>query len=203
MHIDQQISMSSDGAIAYVNKLVQASKPFIRITGAKKFDWCRVMTKPTDPRIGPWHYCPDYQVLDERVWNQLGEVLYFVTDSLGKVRLVGESAKRLKDRWRTSPMFDIKTSAPLGRRSLFHSSAWPAIEAGFGLGDSSQFTIHAIFRPELQELCLAMGGPFMALLEKPETDRYRLAYHVEQWVCSLSAQGLNLWNKQGVSARGR
>lgn len=201
MQAAQQNSASSTSAIAYVNKLVAASKPFIRINGANKLDWCRVMKKPNDRRIGPWHYSPDYHVLDEKVWNQLGEVLYFVTDSKNQVRLVGESAKKLKDRWRTSPMFDTETSAPLGKRSLFHSSAWPAIEAGFDRGDSSQFTLSAIFRPELQNQCVSLGGPFLALLEKPETDLRRLAYHVEQWVCSLSNDGLDLWNKQGVKRK--
>jgi hypothetical protein len=201
MQTVQQNSGSSTSAVAYVNKLVAASKPFIRINSSNKLDWCRVMEKPTDPRIGPWHYCPDYHVLDEKVWTQLGEVLYFVTDSHKRVRLVGQSAKKLKDRWRTSPMFDVNTHAPLGKKSLFHSSAWPAIEAGFDKGDSSQFTLSAIFRPELQNQCLLLGGPFLALLEKPETDLRRLAYHVEQWVCSLSNEGLDLWNKQGVKRK--
>jgi hypothetical protein len=69
-------------------------------------------------------------VLDEDVWSPKGKVLYLVTDCESKLRLVGESLRRLKDRWRMSPMNDVATREEIGH-ALFHSTAWPAIERGF------------------------------------------------------------------------
>lgn len=194
-------STSTDESIACVNKLIATSTPFIRINSADRFDWCRVMTDPEDKRIGPWHYRAVYDVLDKNIWSQKGEVLYFVVDEINQLRLVGQSKNKLKDRWRTPPMFDVKTLMPLGEKSLFHTSAWPEIEAGFEKGEKMKYTVRAIFRNDLERECRSIGGPFLPLIEIPETDKHRLSYHVEQWICSLSNRGFDLWNKQGVERR--
>lgn len=185
-------------SIAYINRLVASSRPFLRINQAERLDWRRVMKDPKNRRNGPWKYRAEFDVLDDKTWSQTGEVLYFVVDSHDRLKLVGQSAKRLKGRWKTVPMFDINTQAPLNMHSLFHTSAWPAMEAGFNIGSGKQFTVRAIFRNDLERECRAMGGPFLAILEIPETDLQRLSYHVEQWVCSLTDPDLCLWNKQGV-----
>ena len=203
MHQSPFTSNSSAASIACVNKLVANSTPFIRINSLDRYEWCRVMENPKDKRIGPWKYRAVYDVLSEKVWSQRGEVLYFVVDSMNKLRLVGQSANRLKDRWKPVPMFDSKTQASLGMRSLFHTSAWPAIEAGFSKDDKGQkqYTVSAIFRADLERECRSIGGDLLSLLTVPETDHRRLSYRVEQWVCSLSNQGLALWNKQGVKRK--
>jgi hypothetical protein len=159
------------------------------------------MKDPKNGRIGPWKYRAVYDVLSEEIWSQRGEVLYFVVDSMNQLRLVGQSANRLKDRWKPVPMFDSNTQASLNMHSLFHTSAWPAIEAGFSNDDKGQYTVRAIFRADLERECRSIGGDLLSLLAVPETNLRRLSYHVEQWVCSLSDQGLALWNKQGVKRK--
>ena len=198
MHTAQLNSISPTNAIACVNKLVKASTPFLRINSADRFDWCRVMEDPSDKRIGPWKYRAAYDVLADKVWSQRGEVLYFVVDSMNELKLVGQSSNRLKDRWKPVPMYDPKTQASLATYSLFHTSAWRAIEAGLSKDDQRQYTVSATFRSDLERECRSIGGDLLPLLEIPETKLRRLSYHVEQWVCSLSNRGLNLWNKHGV-----
>ena len=201
MKINNFESNSTDKSVACVNKLISASTPFIRINSADRFDWRRVMKDPKNVRNGPWSYRAVYDVLDDNIWSQKGEVLYFVVDAINQLRLVGQSKNKLKDRWRTSPMFDVKTLASLGEKSLFHTSAWPEIEAGFEKGEKTKYTVRAIFRNDLERECRSIGGPFLPLIEIPETDKHRLSYHVEQWICSLSNCGVDLWNKQGVKRR--
>lgn len=202
MHIDSiSTDASSTASIACVNRLIAASKPFLRIKSADRFVWRRVMEDSDDGRNGPWNYRAVYDVLDDKTWSQSGEVLYFVVDSKNQIMLVGQSSNRLKDRWKPVPMFDVKTLKSLNMHSLFHTSAWPAMEAGFSQGGCENYTIRAIFRADLERECRSMGGPFSPLLAMPETKKIRLSYHVEKWICSLSNDGLNLWNKQHVKRR--
>jgi hypothetical protein len=110
--------------------LVQASTPFLRIEGATPRKWMREMRSPKDGRIGPWNYEAQFTVLNAKAWSRTGEVLYFLTDNSGRLRLVGESGGKLKWRWKEVPMTDVTTRQLLGRRALFHTTAWPAIESG-------------------------------------------------------------------------
>jgi hypothetical protein len=116
------------------------------------------MQKPADKRIGPWRYTAQYDVLDKETWTRPGEVIYFVVDADQRLRLVGQSMSKLNGRWKTVPMFDIVSHKPLGRKALFHTSSWPAIEAGLELGEHPSFTVSALFRDELEPICKAEAG---------------------------------------------
>ena len=70
--------------------LLDAATPFLHISDVKREDWCRVMKNPKDGRIGPWKYTAQYTVLDQKVWDRPGEVIYFVTDSERRLWLVGQ-----------------------------------------------------------------------------------------------------------------
>jgi hypothetical protein len=183
-----------------LRSLLDAATPFLRITGVRRHDWCRLMEDPDDGRIGPWKYFADYVVLDQKVWGRRGEVIYFVTDASGKLRLVGQSMSKLRGRWKPVPMYDAKSLQPMGRKALFHTSSWPAIEAGFDSGDSPPFTVSVLFRDRLEPLCKALGDSLSHVLAKQETHLHRLSYHVETWVCSLDFGASRLWNKQKVNA---
>lgn len=133
-------------------------------------------------------------MLDERTWSRLGEVLYFVTDSQGRLRLAGQSERRLKDRWRTSPMHDVSTGTFLGRHALFHSTAWKAIEAGFD-EEAPPFTVSALFSSDLCRLLDSTPDRFV-VADGPA----HLCRRVEAAVlASVGATG-RLWNKQGVKS---
>lgn len=176
--------------------LLDAATPFVRIDGVVREDWCR---DTLNKRHGPWKYRARYVVLDQDVWDRKGEVIYFVTDGKGRLRLVGESSISLKTRWRISPMHQVGSRAPMGRRALFHSSSWPEIEKGFAAGsDRPPFTLLALFRDQLERLCRVHGGSFVYAMEKPEKGTERLSFHVEGAVLAMDWSNHPLWNKQRV-----
>lgn len=156
------------------------------------------MQKDEDGRFGPWEFVACFEVLSETIWNQKGEVIYFVTDSAKKLRLVGQSMSKLKGRWKTVPMSSVVSKQKLGRKALFHTSSWPAIESGLRDAEPPPFTVSAIFRPELEALCRSTQGALHNCLSYPETHRHRLSYHVESWVCQLDHRPHPLWNKDKV-----
>lgn len=182
------VGASDDGLAA----LLSAATPFLRITEVMRRDWCR---NTKNKRYGPWRYQARFDLLDRVAWGRRGEVLYFATDAQARVRLVGESSTRLKDRWRETPMHEVVTRAPLGEHALFHSTSWPAIESAFDAGERPPFTVSALFRPELEAVCDRVGGALAAAAALPRTERHGLAWHVESWVCTLKkSAGLPLWN---------
>lgn len=172
---------------ASLRSLLSAATPFLRITNAKREAWCRVMNDPKDGRIGPWQYTADYTVLDQKTWDRPGEVIYFVIDDKERLRLVGQSMSKLNVRWKRAPMYHVTSKLPLGRKALFHTSSWPAIEAGFNANERPPFTVAALFRDRLEPLCRAAKGSLPKTLLQPETHLQRLSFHVETWVCSLVA----------------
>ena len=182
-----------------LQSLLAAATPFLCITGAKPEEWCRVMKDPKDGRIGPWKYTAEFTVLDQNTWDRHGEVIYFVVDSENRLRLVGQSMSKLKARWKMAPMYDVKSRQPLDRKALFHTSSWPAIEAGFKSAEHPPFTVSAIFRDRLESLCQASEGSLSELIRQPENHLQRLSFHVETWVCSLDFGAFKLWNKQKVA----
>ena len=171
--------------LSTVKSLVAAARPFVRIDGIKPQAWCRNVQ--AGPRLGPWRYQAAYTVLDEHTWSQKGEVLYFVTDQTNRLRLVGESAQKLKDRWRLSPMHDVETRAPLGRKALFHSTAWGAIERGLGI-EHAPFLVSALFVDEVERIVprsslASLGG---------QRDHHCL--RVEQAIIRSHKSAMGLWN---------
>jgi hypothetical protein len=184
----------------FLGKLLAAATPFLHITDAIREDWCRVMQKQTDGRIGPWKYTAQYKVLDQKTWDRPGEVIYFVTDKEAKLRLVGQSMSKLNVRWKKAPMYNVKSLQPMGRKALFHTSSWPAIEAGFMSTERPPFTVSALFRERLEPLCRQAGGSLAESMNRPETHLQRLSFHVESWVCSLNFGEHRLWNKHKVRA---
>lgn len=173
-----------------LSSFLAASKPFLRIEGASRRAWRRNVQQGS--RIGPWRYEAKYKVLDEACWSRTGAVLYFVVNKTGELRLVGESSRRLKDRWRLSPMHDVHTNQYLGTHALFHSSAWGAIERGLD-EEPPPFTVSALFEPELLQV---MGAKAESL---PATDAHYCKRAETAILGSLGKQ-LRLWNKAGVAA---
>lgn len=182
-----------------LRSLLSAATPFLHIKDAKQEAWCRLMKNPKDGRIGPWQYRANYMVLDQKTWDRQGEVIYFVVDALERLRLVGQSMSKLNVRWKRAPMYDVSSLRPLGTKALFHTSSWPAIEAGFKANERPPFIVKALFRDRLEPLCRNAKGALSKTLNEPETHLQRLSFHVETWVCSLDFETYRLWNKQKVS----
>ena len=173
-----------------IQALIAGATPFLRIDGAIPVQWCRNVQN--GPRFGPWRFEAEFVELDGNTWQREGEVLYFVTDGAGRLRMVGESGGRLRDRWRMSPMHDVQTRAPLGRKALFHSTAWRAIECGLG-NEVAPFTVSALFSDELARLLAAHGA--MESLRK--TDDH-LCRRTEEAILAHLGGSAGLWNKKGV-----
>ena len=182
-----------------VQTLLATATPFLRITGVRSEAWCRVMKDPKDGRIGPWQYTAEYVALDQGTWDRPGEVIYFVVDAQNRLRLVGQSMSKLNVRWKRAPMYYVGSRQPMGKKALFHTSSWPAIEAGFKAAERPPFTVSALFRDRLEPLCREARSSLSKTLLQPETHLQRLSFHVESWVCSLNFETYRLWNKQKVS----
>jgi hypothetical protein len=185
---------ATDAAI--LDELVRATQPFLKIKGADRIDWRRVMQDPKNGRNGPWKWRARYDVLDESTWSRDGEALYLVVDCQGTVRMVGQTTDCLKTRWKEVPMYRAQDKVSMGCKGLFHTTGWPAIEAVLDQSETKTYTVAAIFRSELDAVCRRVGGPLATALQAPETKHRKLSYHVETWICGLKQRGLPLWNKQ-------
>lgn len=174
-----------------IHALIASATPFLRVEGVKPVTWCRNVQ--SGPRFGPWQYEAVFSELDSRTWQREGEVIYFVTDRQGQLRLVGESSRRLKDRWRMSPMHDVTTRAPLGRKALFHSTAWGAIERGIS-AEAPPFTVSALFRDDAARVLAEQR----ALEHLPTSDEH-LCRRIESAILAAVGAAERLWNKKGVS----
>jgi hypothetical protein len=173
-----------------IQALIAAATPFFRVEGIKPVTWCRNVQ--SGPRFGPWHYEAVFSELDAKTWHREGEVIYFVTDSQQQLRLVGESSRRLKDRWRMAPMHEVVTRAPLGRKALFHSTAWGAIEHGI-TAEAPPFTVRALFRDDAARLLTRLG----AMDHLPASDEHLCRRTETAILAALGATG-RLWNRKGV-----
>lgn len=173
-----------------IRALVNAATPFLIVEAIKPVAWCRNVQ--SGPRFGPWQYEAVFSELDGKTWQRKGEVIYFVTDRQQHLRLVGESSRRLKDRWRMSPMHEVSTRAPLGRKALFHSTAWGAIERGFAT-EGPPFTVRALFRDDLARLMTSLG----AMNHLPASDEHLCRRTESAILAAVGAPG-RLWNRKGV-----
>lgn len=174
--------------------LIDAATPFLRVEGIKPVTWCRNVQ--SGPRFGPWQYEAVFSELDGKTWQREGEVIYFVTDSKQQLRLVGESSRRLKDRWRMSPMHEVATRAPIGRKALFHSTAWSAIERGIA-AEAPPFTVRALFRDDVALLLTGHG----AMDHLPASDEHLCRRTESAILAAVGATG-KLWNRKGVMSAG-
>ena len=177
-----------------IHALMDAATPFLRVEGIKPVTWCRNVQ--SGPRFGPWQYEAVFSELDNKTWQREGEVIYFVTDSQQRLRLVGESSRRLKDRWRMSPMHEVTTRAPLGRKALFHSTAWGAIERGIAV-EAPPFTVRALFRDDVARLLTSVE----AMNHLPASDEHLCRRTESAILAAVGASG-RLWNRKGVMSAG-
>lgn len=177
-----------------LNSLMNASTPFLQINGIGTLMWRRHM-KAGDPRIGPWA-ASIYEVLDEGTWRRNGECLYFLTDKNGRLRYVGESKNRLRDRWRTPPAVCALTGRDLGNAFVFHNRAWPPLERALKEdGGLAPFRVSVIHADALQSVVMSL--PALARLKPEVREGKHLARLVQDWVCMESSLQRDIWNVAG------
>lgn len=170
--------------------IFNAATPVLKIHGVGGKRWKRNVA--TGGRIGPWLQ-GSYDVLDQTAWHRMEACLYLVAGSDRKIRYVGISRKRLKDRWRESPALDAQTMERLPKRQIFHSQCWKHIERESTATPGVTFEVRAIHASDLVPLLARIGGPlagFGALKDDGES----VVAGVERWLCNNSSSELVTWN---------
>ncbi|MCR9256464.1 MAG: hypothetical protein NXI16_10255 [Alphaproteobacteria bacterium] len=134
------------------NQIVEAASPVLRIDALRNEKWRRDV-KPTDPRYGPWHHS-EYSILNQEIWMERSPCLYVVQDAAKRVRYVGKSTNRFKDRWRCPPAYMIDSDERVNFKPLFHSQCWGLLTQAFQRGEGP-FTVIAISERALADLELS------------------------------------------------
>jgi hypothetical protein len=121
-----------------VARITEAAPVVLRVRGLGGPRWVRKVRKRA--RIGPWLQA-DYDVVDRGKWRREGACFYLVCASDARVRYVGFSENRLRDRWRTSPAYDAETKVRLAQDQLFHSQCWKHMEAEMAAGEGAWYEV--------------------------------------------------------------
>jgi hypothetical protein len=179
--------------------IFQAATPVLKIHGVGGKRWRRNVA--SGGRIGPWLQ-GSYEVLDEKAWHRLEACLYLVAGSDLRIRYVGISRKRLKDRWRVSPALDAETMAALPERQIFHSQCWKHIEIESTTSPGATFEVRAIHASVLVPLLEQMGGPLSGFTVLKD-DGESVVAGVERWLCNNSSDDLVSWNTAMTGRAGR
>lgn len=183
--------MSYD-AIAITSQIFKASTPVLSISGLGGRSWFRNVPK-NDGRYGPWLQST-YEVLDKSVWLRKQPCLYLVADGFHQVAYVGISRKNLKERWRTSPAYDLMTGQKLQDNQLFHSQCWRQIQDEVRAGKPCNFEVRCISGAEIKPVLEKIGNPLASFLGL-EDDHEGIVAAVERWLCNHQSDGLVRWNK--------
>lgn len=184
-----------DQTIQHARTIFNAATPVLHIHGVTEKYWKRNTSNSArgdrDCRIGPWMQ-GEYSILDERLWSEKGPCLYMVQAG-DKIRYVGISKNRLKDRWRLSPAYDAQTMQPLPKRQIFHSQCWRNIELAIKADPGMTFEVRAIKSPALTDALNRIGEP-LSVFSVFGADEESMVASVERWLCNRSNDELATWN---------
>jgi hypothetical protein len=172
------------------NIIFEHATPVLNIFGLGGARWKRNVAKGS--RIGPWLRA-QYEVLNQPVWIQRTPCLYLVSGEDQKIRYVGISRNRMKDRWRTSPAYDAETMVRLGEDQLFHSQCWKHIETEAAENPQVTFQVRCISGDVLLPLLEKMGPPLSAFAAL-RGDGEGIVAGVERWLCNNKSSALVVWN---------
>jgi len=177
-------------ALTHSAEIYQKATPVLHIhrIGGKR--WKRNVAK--GGRIGPWLQA-EYSILNAKVWESRIPCLYLVGGSDGKIRYVGISRNRMKDRWRVSPAYDAETMIRLPENQLFHSQCWKQIERETEANRNATFEVRCINADQLLPLLERMGPPLSAFTAL-RGDGEGIVAGVERWLCNNKSGELVSWN---------
>lgn len=89
-------------AVEQANRIFQKATPVLHIHDVGGKHWRRNVAKGS--RVDPWLQAK-YAVLDPETWGAQIPCMYLVAGLDGRIRYVGISRNRMKDRWRISPAY--------------------------------------------------------------------------------------------------
>jgi hypothetical protein len=168
------------------NSIATQATNVINITGLSDDLWFR---KPKGARRGPWN-TGVFEFVNEEIWNMSVPCIYFVSDGNQRIRYVGISANRLKDRWRLSPSYDSGL-LPLNRKELFHSQCWPRMCAEYRSGSKDKYMISVLHFADMKE-AIEATDPRIISISDFDTNSNNTFEYLESWfIKTLSDQ---LWN---------
>ena len=174
----------------FTRSIFDNSDTIINIAGVGGKRWKRRVAKGS--RIGPWLQA-NYEIVNDDAWKRKSPCLYLVAGNDQCIRYVGISRNRLKDRWRTSPAYDAKTTVRLAHNQLFHCQCWKHIEAEAGLNPDAGFQVRSIDASSLLPLLESLGEPISAFCALRD-DAESVVASVERWICNNSDYDLARWN---------
>lgn len=182
--------------INHARIIFNASTPVLRLHGLTEKYWKRNTGNgplgDRDPRIGPWMQ-GTYDVLNEAAWSERAPCLYMVQERGDKIRYVGISRNRLKDRWRLAPAYDAETMQPLPKRQIFHSQCWRHVEQAVKTDPNTFFEVRAIRGMALKSVLQEIGEPLSGFAVFG-ADEESMVASVERWFCNRSNDDLANWN---------
>lgn len=168
--------------------IVNSSDQVMKINSIMDNQWYR---KPKGPRKGPW-YSGQYEIVNNDFWNKNEECIYFVRNSSKELLYVGISVNSLRDRWRTSPAYDVNEN-PLGKNEIFHSQCWPEICKAHKQGGNESYSISVLHGKKLQSVLSSLDHPISNLAAmKDDSDIAVIA--IEVWFVKRFWN--QLWNKR-------
>lgn len=134
-----------------------------------------------------------YEIINRKVWEARSPCLYLVAGRDERIRYVGISRNRLKDRWRVSPAYDAQTMIRLAQNQLFHSQCWKHIERESAAEDGVAYEVRCIDGAALLPLLKELGPPLSAFTALGG-DAEGIVAGVERWLCNNQSPELVSWN---------
>jgi hypothetical protein len=177
-------------AVEQANRIFEKATPVLHIHGVGGKRWRRNVAKGS--RVGPWLQAK-YAVLDHKTWVANVPCMYLVAGSDGRIRYVGISRNRMKDRWRISPAYDPDTMIRLTENQLFHSQCWKHIEREAEKNPNATFEVRCINSDQLLPLLETFGPPLSAFTAL-RGDGEGIVAGVERWLCNNKSEMLVSWN---------
>ena len=176
-----------------IQVLIGAAKPVIYISKVHldKPKWYRNVPR-SDHRYGPWMEA-DWELLNEQIWKKQEPCMYLVIGSDRKLRYVGISRRKMKDRWRVSPAYNPETKERLTGKRLFHSQCWVRIENECSRNPDATFLVKCLTGTELEKILETHEMELSGLLTL-RGDAEGIAAGVERWICNRSNTDIAKWN---------
>lgn len=176
-----------------VEMLIDAAVPVLAVHGVDFSSpaWVRKV-KEGDHRKGPWQHV-HWDLLNKLDWVRQVPCLYLVVGKDGKLRYVGISRRRLKDRWRVSPAYDAVSGALRPKKELFHSQCQKWLEQECRMDSEASFEVKCLHGDVLIGLLIQHRSPLSGFLELGD-DFEGIAAAVERWICNRSGKTYRLWN---------
>ena len=116
----------------------------------------------------------------------------FLSTIHGELKYVGISVNRIKDRWRSSPAYDVN-EVSLNRNEMFHSQCWPHMCNLKKSGVEEKYVVSVLHDHELIKVLSELNHE-VSCLSNFKNDPDIAVIALEVWY--IKHMGTQLWNKR-------